>query len=324
MPGIRPGIGDGSTSAATGEGNTEFWRSGKITDELQTGTVTQIFDVAGFPETVYDGENIGGMEIGASHPYIRNAFLIRRDFDPLVNREDPTLAKTRCTFTYQKRPCPWGPEVSTQISLVSVISWWYYSDPPQVLTTVPQGFPLLRPQSVLTLHYPLVKTTPFDLRAIERDSGTVLGNLAINAWETGDNVPGPDVTLIEESEFARESFYGFPYFQTLFEGVSSRLLRSTGDPALEKSEGWYDVSLHFRIDPWRHHQRWIAKGVASSLSITPIASLAELKEGKGHNKFVLHPTSSLKVPFTEYLRNALGLEAYGKSCDQTEQNLIGP
>lgn len=262
--GMGPGPIPGGQSTQTAWAEARDTRL--ITEELQTGTIKQTFYVSGRADEAYTGPNMGGMELGAVHPFYSDAFLIRREFRTIASRKNTADRRTAVTLTWQKRPCLEYPEMSTHLALVSMPTWYSYDDPPVAINDSIMPIPVLQPQIILTLRWPNIVRSLTALQLIESQAGHTLRRF----------------------EGSNDSFLGYPHETLLFEGMDKRLLYGKAFYDNDSTPPHWELVLTFRIDPIRKHKYWVAKTSHGRLTNRP-ASLADLESA--HNVTTFYPES---------------------------------
>lgn len=317
------GIGAGMELPGTGQSAEDGWiefhqNVRTIVEDLQSGSVQQSFIVPGRPDEAYRNQHIGGLAIGTVHPWFRHTYLVRREFKNYIVQGEEDNRRTMVTATYRTRPCPQYPELSSTMSLTSMNVWWSYDDPPLNIDKSPAGFPILQPQSTLTLHWPAYDLSLINLLKI-RD----LGGRLMQKWDdTGD---GP----------AARYFFGEYCRDMLFDGMTYKLLFGPANFDHDSLSRW-ELAMHFRIDRLRHHQRWVAEfdvnrpkteeepnGYQGNGKPLHVASLDELFAGVGHERQTQYPAVGDDDDWNSTFGN-FEASANNPLCKSDEPNQIGP
>lgn len=317
--GIGPGMDPPGTSQSAEDGWEESAQNLRtITEDLQSGMLQQSFIVPGRPDEAYRNQHITGLAIGTVHPWFRHTYLVRREFKNHVVKGDQDDRRTMVTTTYRTRPCPQYPDISSTMSLSSMNVWWSYDDPPLNIDKSHAGFPILQPQSTLTLHWPFYDLSLINLLKIE-----ALGGRLMQAWGEGSEAP------------AERTFFGRRCRDMLFDGMTYKLLFGPANFDHDSLSRW-ELAMHFRIDKLRHHQKWTAifdlnrpkteeepNGYNGTGLPLPVASLAELFDGAGHERQTIHPAVGKDDEWNSTFGN-FEASAENPLCTSDETDQIGP
>jgi hypothetical protein len=208
-----------------------------ITETLQSGTIEQSFMVDGRADEAYISAVVGGLSIGSKHPYYQHAYLVRRRFKTQVTRGTQSQRKTLVTCTWQKRPCIWYPEITSNLSLVSMLTWWSQDDPPQPIQEGVTGWPVLQPQVQVTMRWPRIELTLVQVQQIEDEAGRL---------------------LLHDPEQADQTILGYRMKDALLDGVTKKFLWGAANYETAAAGIW-DFAIHLRVDPIRSHEVWFPK-----------------------------------------------------------------
>lgn len=322
---MTTGIGAGMGRPGAGQSTEDAWIESEetrtIEEDLQSGTITQTFLVPGRPDEAYNNQHVSELDITNVHPFYRHSYLIKRRLESHVNRGQEANRLTKVTTTHQRRPCPLYPELSCTMSLTSMNTWWSYSDPPVNHDHSKAGFPVLVPQSFLAMRWPSIDMSLVNLLDIRR-----LGGHLMQAWDDTREGGKP------------RSFFGENCRDMLFQGMNYNHLWGPANFSPDSGSRW-EMSLHFHIDPLRHHQKWEAifdmnrdpseeepGGHAGTGKPIHVATLADLIAGTGHKRYVVRPAVTdfdWDTTFGGLVASADEVSGHG-DCTSDEENQIGP
>lgn len=210
----------------------EFFDTDHIVEDLQTGTITERWLLAGSPTEAQASGALQKYQRGDPHHKHTDHFVVRREFRYHAHSDSDTERLTMMTVTWQRMPCPHDYAVSLSTTLVAQQSWWSYDPQPKLIEQAPVGITILRPIQVLTLRVPNVEADAQDLI---------------------------DVNETAYGRTNKEIFLGKPKGFWLLEDFQARQLY--GDHGLFGStgaiiKGHYEILMVLKGDPWRHHERW--------------------------------------------------------------------
>jgi hypothetical protein len=231
----------------------EFHESREIHEDIQRGTLTHVFMVAGHPTEALMDMGLSGMNIGSPHPWwqglanvdsrvadlVRDMYLVDRTFSKVSDSSDITRRWTEVRLTYKKVCCPFSYEEDFQTTSTTMQVWWTRDPadetgmtPVKVPISLSEGYSIQVPQYILRRHWPHVIISEANL----------------------------DEAKTIQLKRNYNGFRGEPKGVWLCESVQSKRLYGSGsDPGVtSETLAHYEITITWRGDPVRQHELWIA------------------------------------------------------------------